>query len=142
MIQLLAGLLAVFMLNGCTTEQPKIEFGKDQCGLCKMTIMDKKFGALAANSKGKTIKFDSGECMVNYLHSNKNFEAAKLLIINYNKPETLIEAPKAFYLKGGKVNSPMGGQLAAFETREEAEAAQQNLQGNIILWDTLVTLKF
>lgn len=142
MIRSLTGLMAMFILNGCTTEQPKIEFGKDQCGLCKMTIMDKKFGALVANSKGKTIKFDSGECMVNYLRSDKNFKAAKLLIINYNKPETLIEADKAFYLKGGKVNSPMGGQLAAFETRKEAEAAQQNLQGDIILWDKLVALKF
>ncbi|MCW5907610.1 MAG: nitrous oxide reductase accessory protein NosL [Chitinophagales bacterium] len=142
MKRLLTGLLVVFILNGCSTEQPKIEFGKDQCGLCKMTIMDKKFGALVANSKGKTIRFDSGECMVNFLRSDKNFESAKLLIINYNKPEVLIEADKAFYLKGGKVNSPMGGQLAAFETREEAEAVQQNLEGDIILWDKLVGLKF
>ena len=94
------------------------------------------------NKKGKAIKFDSGECMVNFLNSDKNFEADKFLIINYSNPEELIEADKAFFLKGGNVNSPMGGQLAAFKTREDAEKTQQELQGELLLWDKVVAISF
>lgn len=137
------GVLALLILvAGCTTELPKIEFGKDQCALCRMTIMDKKFGAMLVNSKGKALRFDSGECMVNYLRTEKTFEASKFYVIDYNQPEVLIEADKAFYLKGGEVNSPMGGQLAAFNTQEEAAKAQLSLQGDVILWDKLLGLSF
>jgi copper chaperone NosL len=135
-------LFAILILTACHTEKPKIEFGKDQCAMCKMTIMDKKFGAMLVNSKGKAIAFDSGECMLNYLRSNKSFNPQKFFIVDYYHPEELIEADKAIYLKGGEVNSPMGGQLAAFKTHEEATKAQQSLKGEIMLWDKLLGLNF
>ena len=132
----------VVLLSSCNIEPQPINFGKDHCEFCRMTIMDKKFGAEMVNKKGKAIKFDSGECMVNFLNSDKNFEADKFLIINYSNPEELIEADKAFFLKGGNVNSPMGGQLAAFKTREDAEKTQQELQGKLLLWDKVVAISF
>ena len=132
----------LFLFTACSHEIPQIEFGKNQCAMCKMTIMDKKFGAVLVNSKGKMLKFDSGECMVSFLHEDKSFEGANYFVVNHNNPGQLMEADKAFFLKGGKVNSPMGGQLAAFESQEEATNAQKKLEGDIILWNKLVELNF
>ena len=129
-------------LSSCNTEPPKINFGKDLCDFCKMTVMDKKFGAVLVNSKGKAVKFDSGECMINYLKTDKDFVPAQYLIINYENPGELIDAEKAFYLQGGNVNSPMGGNLAAFKTHEAAEKFQQELKGDLILWNAVTGLNF
>lgn len=132
----------VIYLSACNNEPVKINYGKDLCELCKMTIMDKKFGAELVNNKGKAIKFDSGECMVNYMKTDKSFEAAQILIVNYVIPEELLEAEKAFFLHGGNVNSPMGGQLAAFKTREDAEKYQKELKGDLLLWTDVTQISF
>lgn len=135
-------LLIVVTLTSCSSEPPSIHFGKDQCALCKMTIMDKKFGAVLVNQKSKQLKFDSGECMVQYLTANKDFEPAQFLIINYTKPEELLDATAAFYLHGGEVNSPMGGQLAAFKSRSDAEVLQKDLKAELILWAEVLKINF
>lgn len=132
----------VIYLSACNTEPVKINYGKDICDFCKMTIMDKKFGAELINKKGKTLKFDSGECMVSYMKADKNFEASQILIVNYVNPEELIDAEKAFFLHGGNVNSPMGGQLAAFKTREDAEKYRKELKGDLLLWTNVTQISF
>lgn len=132
----------VIYLSACNTEPVKINYGKDICDFCKMTIMDKKFGAELINKKGKTLKFDSGECMVSYMKADKNFEATQILIVNYVNPEELIDAEKSFFLHGGNVNSPMGGQLAAFKTREDAEKYQKELKGDLLLWTDVTQISF
>ncbi len=130
------------LFASCSNEPPSISYGKDLCELCKMTIMDRKFGAAAANNKGKIVKFDSGECMVNYLKSERKIAAEKFLIINYAMPETLIDATTAYFLQGGEVKSPMGGRLAAFSTKEEAEKFQKELSGNLLTWSEVTQLSF
>ena len=64
-------------IESCNNETPKINFGKDMCAFCKMTVIDEKFGALLINSKGKTLCFDCSECMVNYMEMDKDFLAEK-----------------------------------------------------------------
>ena len=54
--------ILLLLISSCNTEPQKINYGKDLCEHCKMTIMDKKFGAELITKKGKTMKFDSGEC--------------------------------------------------------------------------------
>lgn len=130
------------IICSCSNEPAKINYGKDLCEHCKMTIMDKKFGAELINKKGKTLKFDSGECMLSYMKTDKKIEAAQILIINYANPEELINAEKSFFLHGGNVNSPMGGQLAAFKTREDAEKFQEELQGDLVLWTDVTQISF
>lgn len=130
------------IVSSCNNEPPQINFGKDLCVFCKMTVMDKKFGAVLVNKNGKTLKFDSGECMVNYLNSDAEFETEKILIINYANPEELIDATTSFYLHGGNVKSPMGGQLAAFSTKQDAEKFHTELSGELLSWNEVMQLGF
>lgn len=134
-------IVAVF-LTACNTRLEPINYGKDQCAACRMTIMDKKFGAELVSSKGKIIKFDSGECMLAYLKADNTFKANLHLVVNYAEPGSLIEADKAFYLHGGNVNSPMGGNLAAFNTSNNAEKFKATIGGDLLNWTDIKQIDF
>ncbi len=131
-----------FLLTSCNSEPQPIEFGKDNCEFCKMTIMDKKFGAELINSKGKTLKFDAIECMIQYHQTDEEFKPEKYLVVDYEKTTDLIDGENAYFLHGGNVRSPMGGNVAAFVSRETAEQFQQELQGEILLWEKVVQFNF
>lgn len=135
-------ILFALLLSSCRNEPEPISYGKDNCAFCKMTIMDKKFGAELINKNGKQVKFDSGECMLGYVRANNDFKADKTLIINYANPGELIDAGSSFCLHGGSINSPMGGQLAAFRSREEAEKVQKELSGDVLLWKDVIKINF
>ncbi len=134
--------ISVLMLAACSNKPEPIIYGKDICTSCKMTIMDQKFGAELVSSKGKIIKFDSGECMLTYLKMEEALASSKKLVANYANPGELIEADGAIYLHGGNINSPMGGNLAAFKTSSEAEKFQTELGGDLILWDKAMQINF
>lgn len=134
-------IVCIFLVS-CSTEPQPINFGKDLCAHCSMTIMDKKFGAEMVNSKGKALKFDSGECMVSYLNSENKFEAAQHLVVNYTSEGELIKAEETFFLHGGNVNSPMGGNLAAFKSKADAEKMQLELGGDLMLWNDVKKIDF
>jgi copper chaperone NosL len=130
------------LLSSCEIKPEAINYGKDVCAFCSMTAVDRKFGAELINSKGKILKFDCGECMLQYLKANKAFIPSKYLITSYENPGNLIDAEKAFYLSGGNINSPMGGRLAAFKTHDAAEKFQKELNGDLIPWDIVIKLNF
>ncbi|MFN8310521.1 MAG: nitrous oxide reductase accessory protein NosL [Chitinophagales bacterium] len=130
------------MAISCNHELPKIRFGTDLCDFCKMTAMDRKFGAMLINGKGKALRFDSEECMLEYLKTDDTFKPDQFLVIDYQNPGVLLDAKKAFYLHGGGVNSPMGGHLAAFSTMASVETVQQQLGGEILLWSAVNVIHF
>ena len=130
------------LLASCSTQPVALDFGKDECSFCKMTVIDKKFGAEVISPKGKIFKFDSGECMFRFLNGEKEFKASQYLIVNYEDPGSLVDAEKAFYLMGGNINSPMGGKLAGFKTREAAEKFQKDTRADLLLWNKIKEINF
>jgi len=60
---------ASFMLLfiSCSTKPQPIQYGKDVCDHCKMTIVDQKFGGEIVTKKGKAYKFDDLICMAKFL---------------------------------------------------------------------------
>jgi len=126
-------------LSSCSTDPVPIEFGKDQCDLCKMTITDLKFGAEVVTKKGKPHKFDAAECMMNSLSIGnvKPDEAAGFFVVDAANPKQLIDATKAAYLISDKFPSPMGAGLSAFTNKTDAETFRKNYGGEIKTWDEL-----
>ena len=88
------------------------------------------------------MKFDSGECMLRYVKGHSSLKSERTFVINYANPEELIDAEKAIYLHGGNVNSPMGGKLASFKTKEEAERFQKDLGGDELPWVDILKISF
>lgn len=129
-------------LAACSVKPEPINYGKDNCHLCKMTIMDKKFGAEVVATKGKIYKFDDVNCMVNFLNSGflDDREVAFRLVIDYSQPGKLIPADEAFFVKSPDIRSPMASQVASFETDEVKNEYKKQWNNSIYLtWGELTT---
>jgi len=128
-----------FALISCSTVPQPISFGKDNCDFCRMTIVDNKFGAELITKKGKVYKFDSIECMINYMKENHINETAtaQTLVVDYTSGGSLINATTANFLQSEKLQSPMGAGLSAYSAKNEAEKMQQQFGGEFSSWNQL-----
>jgi copper chaperone NosL len=128
----------------CSREPEPIAFGKDPCELCKMTIMDQKFGGEIVTSKGKIYKFDSAECLLDFVKKGKNDQdntESMFLTIDLYDPGKLIDARKAYFLHDESIKSPMGGNLAAFSSLEQAEKTKASPDGKVYTWNDVQNIR-
>lgn len=121
----------------CSSESEPINYGTDQCDHCRMTIMDKKFGAEIITKKGKAVKFDALECMINYLLENKINESDvdKYYCVDYSEPAKLKDAKEMTYLVSPKIKSPMGENISAYSGKNTAEKSLNDFGGEIFNWE-------
>lgn len=129
------------ILFSCKPEPEAIHYGTEACHTCKMTLMDKKFGAELVTAKGKVYKFDDLNCMVGFFNSGylSDQTIQYKLVIDYSQPEKLISAEEAFYLKSDHVRSPMASGIAAFETHDTLQKYKAELNGIELTWGELST---
>lgn len=135
------GLIMIVVATGCSTEPQAIDYGKDVCEHCKMVIADEKYGAEVITKKGKVYKFDSAECLIDFTVENSSrieTTDAQLLVINFAKPTTFIDARTAFYLKDKGYKSPMGGNIAPFETEMLADNNQISPDAKVLTFEQAV----
>lgn len=133
--------IVLISLFSCTAEPEPLQYGQDACHTCKMTLMDKKFGAELVSSKGKVYKFDDVNCMMTFYNSGEidTRDFAHRLVTDFSRPGSLIEANDAFYLKSPGIKSPMASQIAAFQEKENMEKVKKDLKGIYLVWGELVT---
>lgn len=131
--------IAIISLSSCNIEPKEINYGKDQCNFCKMTVVDKQHGAEIVTTKGKVYIYDAIECM---MRDNKdNYSDVAIFVVNdYNAPKTLIDAKTSSYLISEKLPSPMGEFLTAFSTVEEASKVLNEKGGKLYTFDELTEL--
>lgn len=133
----MGAIAAVF--SSCTPSADPIKYGQDQCAYCRMTIADARFAAQIVLKTGKNFKFDAIECMVWFLQEGR-VDTAKLyqlLVANFAAPGKMIDGRTAWYLHSDQLKSPMGGNIAAFPSREVALQYQQELGGQLLRWQDL-----
>ncbi len=122
----------------CKIEPKEINFGHDECYYCKMTIVDKPFASEVVNSKGKAFMYDAIECMIKN-RGEENLDAAMYLVYDYQNSFGFIDATVAYYIISDKINSPMGENLAAFQTTESAEMFIKENGGKLLNWKDINT---
>ena len=129
------------MTNFCTPEKSPIEYGLDKCFYCKMTIVDKRFGAEMVTRKGKVFKFDATECLINYLHqvNQDDSETAFLLTNTLDKPGELVPVTGCYFLQSENLPSPMGEYINPFSEKATAYQQQDLHDGRLYLWEDLKT---
>jgi copper chaperone NosL len=128
-------------LASCTVEPEPLQYGSEPCHTCKMTLMDKKFGAELVTAKGKVYKFDDINCMLAFYNSGEvePREFAYRLVVDFARPGTLVNAADAFYLKSSAIKTPMASQVAAFANKDQLDARNKQLHGIYLVWGELVT---
>jgi copper chaperone NosL len=138
---LFLSLFILFVASGCGTTEPQaIDYGKDVCTHCKMVVADPKYGAEMITKKGKIYKFDSAECLMDFVSEDTKNQStdAQLLVINFAKPTTFIDAKNAFYLIDKGYQSPMGGNIVPFESEILADNNKLSPDAKIMTFEEVL----
>ncbi len=122
--------------TACTTsnEAVPINFGKDQCDFCKMTISNPKFGAELITDKGRILKYDATECMVNHIHNGAP-KYQKLYAVPFDEPKELKSVENLHFLISPDFRSPMGANLSAFTAKNKLD---EKYHSQLIDWPILL----
>lgn len=132
-------LFTLFFMTACGQKSSEpVKLNKDDCAFCKMTIADQRFCAELITEKGRIYKFDDIKCMVGYSKENTLSGATKYYVSDYNKPHALVEIEKLTFVKGGKIESPMGGNIAAFKNKAEADKAVKSSGCQPVSWPEIL----
>ncbi len=131
-----------FILFGCAQKPEPIKYGSDECEMCRMSIVDKLYGAELVTEKGKIYKFDSIECLVNYSLKNNMIgdENNSMLVTDFSSPEKFVDVTKSFYVHNDNFRSPMGLNVSAFGTDASRKSFLDKHGGEEISWLELIEL--
>jgi copper chaperone NosL len=127
---------SVFMSCSGGKAEP-VRLNKDQCDNCKMTISDGKFACEILTDKGKTLKFDDLGCLFNYKKANPATIVKSYLVGDYTQNNQMIDAAAATYFMAEGLNSPMGGNMAAFKEKADAASNAQKFNAPLMDWKQL-----
>ncbi|MCC6411077.1 MAG: nitrous oxide reductase accessory protein NosL [Saprospiraceae bacterium] len=138
------GLLGVVVLMGACSPEPRpLNYGKDACHFCKMTLSDKRYGAEIVTQKGKVYVFDDLNCMVGFEAKGEvpSAQIALRLAARFDVPQTLIPVENAVFLHAAALKSPMRADVAAFGAQPTAQEIQKQYgSGEIMHWADVVKL--
>lgn len=135
-VTLAVGLAPVLLfLSACDAGGPEpLVLNRDKCDFCKMSISDGRFGSELITAKGRAYKFDDLYCLVNYSRQNQETKVSSYWVNDYSAENVLIEASSAHFVQHVDLNSPMGGNWAAFIDKQEAEAAAVKFGAGVQTW--------
>lgn len=135
----LALLALVALLGACRAREPEpIVLNEDQCGYCRMTISDARFGGEAVLPTGRVLKFDAPECMLSWARSMPVDQRGDLYIIDLQHPGSFVPVTTAGFLAGTSMQGPMGGSLVGFASAAKAEEQRTMLGGRVTTWAELL----
>ncbi|TVR77883.1 MAG: nitrous oxide reductase [Saprospirales bacterium] len=132
--------MALFII-GCTVEPRPINFGHDDCELCKMKLMDERFGAQLVTDKGRIFMFDDVNCMVMFLDSEegKRHNYSYELIVDFSNPGELLDVHYTYFLQTPEVRTPMNSEIIALPNEEKANELRSEMNGIRLVWGEVLT---
>jgi copper chaperone NosL len=134
---LMAGMMVSFLSCSSNVAPRPIKVNADVCASCQMTIVDLKFATELVTDKGKQYVFDDIACMATFIKENKDMNVRQMYVANYLNDTEFLKVLSAFFIQGGNIQSPMGGNVAAFKTEAEAQQYAGQLNANVVSWKDL-----
>jgi len=118
-------------------------YGVDVCPYCNMTIIDLRFSAQVVTPTGVVFNYDAIECLADHLAGHGPLppvvEEAYVADREASSRESaaLLNASEAYVLHHPRLRTPMGGGLAAFASKDAADAfavAQRYPDAELLTW--------
>jgi copper chaperone NosL len=127
------------LVVACTPGRPEaIAYDVDACAYCRMLIADGRFAAAIVTVRGRTVKFDSIECLVDYFRqASSAHDVASVWVSDIRHPGVLIDATTARFINLGRGRTPMGRGWAAVASARDAAALGVIDAGAIKHWSDL-----
>jgi hypothetical protein len=98
------------LLGACAGGRaPEIAYDVDTCTRCHMQISDRHFAAVLVTRHGRSLNFDSIDCLRAYYgQPGVAADVASIWVADFAHPGILIPAERAKYFDVGASRSPMG----------------------------------
>lgn len=131
--------ILIAIVASCNNDPKIINYGKDNCDFCKMTIMDDRFPAQCFSKKGKYFKFDDVHCLVEFIRNGGVWsnEIDRIYFADFLNKGKWITPDKAYLLKSEMIKSPMGSNIAVFASESERDEANKQFNGEKLKWDDI-----
>lgn len=122
--------VAMMVGAGCSSGPEPIAFGEDQCAFCRMTIAEPTFGAELITDKGRVLKYDAAECLIDHLATDAP-PHKQLLVIAYDNPRQLYPVDSLTFVIAPEYRSSMGANLAGFRSVVKAKSGEAMRWGEV-----------
>lgn len=104
-----AGAAALTLAAVACASDPSIAFGHAQCEECRMLVSDRRFGALVVTEHGRSLTFDSIECLRTFTARTGSPAARETWVVDASVPGTLVALESATVVESdGALRPPMG----------------------------------
>jgi len=130
----------LLFISSCSSSPQQLKIGIDNCQFCKMTISDSKFGAEIITNKGKAFKFDDINCLLSYIKDGnvKKTDIKDVYFTDFCSTHQLFIQTNCFLLKSEELKSPMGGNIAAYSSKDSLKLYMEKLKGEAVTWNQLI----
>jgi copper chaperone NosL len=129
------------LLLACGAAAPvALRWDEEACKHCHMTLSDRRYGAEVVTVHGRTLAFDDAGCAAEYLAGGAlpAEDVSSIWVIDYSRPDTLVDARLAFFVRSDSFATPMGsGIIATASAGKAAELAGAN-GGTRLSWPEVV----
>lgn len=135
-----ASILLLAASTALAEPAPREPGPKDQCGICGMYVAPfPDWLAQVTFADDRTAYFDGPKCMFRYLFGLEKYAPSRaredveaIFVTGYYERKP-IAAGEAYFVQGSDVYGPMGHELVAFASEEEAMEFRQDHKGKEIL---------
>ncbi len=121
---------AMLAVAGCAPSVPEMLWDTDACDYCRMTVSDRRFGAAAITSGGRTVHFDSIECLAAWVDAQPE-PPRGLWLSDANAPGPLHPLAELRFHRTAAGKSPMGKGFVAVAS----SAGSTMWDGPVMTWD-------
>jgi copper chaperone NosL len=135
-----SAIILLALISSCSKSPEPIDYGKEECALCKMIITEQKYGSEIITNKGKIYKFDAVECMGKYINDGKieQSELASVWSVDYSNPGQFVDVEKAFFLRSPSLPSPMAMNFTTFSESSKRDEVRREHPGDNLNWQQVL----
>jgi copper chaperone NosL len=136
-------LLFVLLLAACGSSldldtPPEIRYGEDSCDRCQMIINEARYAAAYVTENGDVRRFDDIGGM--FIYTQETPEDVAVYWVHDFETEEWIKGKEAQYVAAAGLRTPMGFDIVAFATEEQAESLAAEMDGTVHTFDSLMAL--
>ena len=77
-------------------------------------------------------------CMLGYIHGNSSIKSKTFYVHDYMRENFLISVNTSYFVASNELKSPMGGNIAAFSTKEQADEFAKPIMTSVKNWNDLL----
>jgi copper chaperone NosL len=131
---------AALLAAACGSPGPRpIAWGEEVCRHCHMTIADPRFAAELVTTRGRVYVFDDVGCLTAFAAGGSvpSGVVHSMWVHDFLRPDSLLDARTAVYLRVDSLRTPMSSHIAALAPGIEADSGRARLGGVPLTWEEL-----